>query len=194
MAIVEKNSRQVPNETAITAQKNYNDILYCYLQVNSQLDKEKNYRYILKKDVRQAKLAEVLGYTRQTISKKMKHLLEAGLLIEHEKDYELVVLDKKGAFLIQVDTLRKMVNTFNERTITIYVYLANRYFANNSQGFSFSIAHLKEISGLSITTQSNNVIVTDILEILQKLGLIEYTLKKTSDKATYQLQSLKYSC
>lgn len=75
-----------------------------------------------------------------------------------------------------------MVSCFNERTISIYVYLANRYYANQDKGFDFNITGLKELTGLGTKTNNNNYIITDILEFLQKLGLIKYGKKTGHDE------------
>ena len=80
--------------------------------------------------------------SRQTVSKKFKQLIDLGLVkqVEGNKDiYELTVLNKELATLIPYDTLRIMTNTLSEKSISCYVYLLNRYLANNCKKFSFTM-------------------------------------------------------
>ena len=195
----EKNSRQVPKIKEVLSEKYYSDILYCHLQVISERNEDKVSRDVSKKDINFSKLAEELGMTRQTISKKFKKLIELGLLVEEGDKYNLVVLETNQVFFVPQETLRKMVSCFNERTISIYVYLANRYYANQDKGFDFNITGLKELTGLGTKTNNNNYIITDILEFLQKLGLIKYGKKTGHDehgqiKTVYSLESLTLTC
>ena len=44
-----KNNRQVSKMSEIMSNKNYCDMLYCYLQVNSQFENSTKIRYIPKK-------------------------------------------------------------------------------------------------------------------------------------------------
>lgn len=89
----EKNSRQVPKIKEVLSEKYYSDILYCHLQVISERNEDKVSRDVSKKDINFSKLAEELGMTRQTISKKFKKLIELGLLVEEGDKYNLVVLE-----------------------------------------------------------------------------------------------------
>lgn len=43
-------------------------------------------------------------------------------------------------------------------------------------GYQFSLSEIKQFLGLCTTTRSNDSIITDILFVLQKIGLIEYKL------------------
>lgn len=46
------------------------------------------------------------------------------------------------------------------------------------------MAQMKEYIGHSTTTTSNNMIISDILEILKRLGLLDYSLE-TDELKTY---------
>lgn len=181
---IQKNSRQVPKAQEIVSQKLYSDILYGYLQVNSSRD-ENGIRYIEKKLINFSSLEKLLNISRQTLSKRFSKLIEMGLvvLIEGSKPikYELPVLQSKDGFLIPEETLRIMTNTLNDNTINVYVYLINRFIANKEQPFDFTITTLKSYCGLGILGDSNNYIISDILTVLQKLGLIEYTITKNKE-------------
>lgn len=189
------NSRQIPKTKSICANKKYYDILYAYLQYISEKD-EDGVRYFTKKDINFSKLGDQFGLTRQTVSTKFKNLKELELVEEVDKNkFKLVTLDKELATLVQYDLLKLMTDTLNENTITTYVYLLNRYYSNGCKPFQFSLDAVKEIVGLSVSARNNNDIVTNILFILQKIGLIKYsltTVKQENDsfnniKTIYQL-------
>lgn len=78
-----------------------------------------------------------------------------------------------------------MVSALNENSINIYVYLYNRFFAE-PQGFDFTLDQIKRIIGISDKTRSNNYIVTDILEMLELLGLIDYEIKELKSSSEYK--------
>lgn len=184
------NTRQMPKTKEYLAHKGYSDVVYAWLQVNSSYDKEKDIRYISKKEIKFTRIADELGISRQTVSARFKNLLdEKGLnLVKYNEElnrYELIHLDKKLAFLVQKETLRKMVSALNENSINIYVYLYNRFFAE-PQGFDFTLDQIKRIIGISDKTRSNNYIVTDILEMLELLGLIDYEIKELKSSSEYK--------
>lgn len=173
---LQKNSRQVPKRKEITSNKLYNDVLYCHLQVISERQDDGT-RYIDKKDINYSKLGEALKISRQTISKRFAALKELELIQEQGDQFVIPTLAATDAFLVPQETLRKMVSVFNQHTIDIYIYLVNRFFATREQPFEFSITGLKEFCGLGTKSASNNYIITDILDILSKLGLIEFTMQ-----------------
>ena len=51
------------------------------------------------------------------------------ILNEEKSRYELPVLPPDVAMLIENGTLRKMVNTLNENSISVYIYLLGRFLA-----------------------------------------------------------------
>lgn len=178
-----KNNRQIPKMSEIMSNKNYCDMLYCYLQVNSQFDSFTKTRYIPKKEVKFSTIGPALGMTRQTASTKFKKLEEMGLIIfnQEKNRYELVVLDKEIANLIPVETLRKLISVMNENTINVYMVLVNNWYINNKMGYIIYFNTIKSCIGLSTTTRSNNYIISDIFEILQKLSLISYEIQSIID-------------
>lgn len=191
------NSRQIPKTKEICANKKYFDILYAYLQCVSEKDEEGK-RYFTKKDINFSKLADQFGLSRQTISTKFKNLKELGLVEEIDKNtYKLVKLENDLATLVQYDLVKLMNDTLNDNTISVYVYLFNLYYANGCKSFQFSLDAVKGFIGLSTSARNNNDIVTNILFVLQKIGLIKYSLTtaKFNDnfdnvKTIYQLDWL----
>ena len=113
--------------------------------------------------------------------------MDLGLVkqVEDNKDiYELTVLNKELATLIPYDTLRIMTNALSEKSISCYVYLLNRYLANSCKKFNFTMDQIKTFIGLSTKTRSNNQNVLDILNVLQKLELIDYSKENIVDNGT----------
>ena len=76
--------------------------------------------------------------------------------------------------LVPYGTLQVLTSTVTENVISIFVYLLNRYFASVEKGFRYTIDELKSVIGLSTNTRSNNYIISSILLLLSKLGLLKY--------------------
>lgn len=173
-----KDSRQIPKEKEYMSNKLYSDIIYAWLQVNSYWKEGESVRWIPKKEIKFTVIAEALGITRQTASTRFKKLLDESLGLitfnEEKQRYELCKLPSNFALLIQNGTLSKMVSALNENAISVYVYLFNRYWANDCRPFEFTIDQIKSAIGISVTTKSNNYIIDNILSILAKLELLEY--------------------
>ena len=157
--------------------------------------------YVCKKDINFSKIGEKLGYTRQTIANKFKKLIELNLIQEEEGDYYLLIkLEANLASLVPYSTLKLLVDTLNERSISTYVYLLNLYYANNCKPTKFTYTQIKNFLGISTNTRSNDEIISNILCVLQKIGLIKYSLTAVSQedkfkniKTIYQLDFLTNS-
>lgn len=54
------------------------------------------------------------------------------------------------------------------------MYLFNRFFANAQEGFETTMRQIKDFIGIASGTTSNNVVILDTLEILERLGLLSY--------------------
>lgn len=175
---IEKDSRQMPSKQEFLAVKGFNDIIYAWFQVNSDWDGEKNSpRYISKKKINFSAMAIELNTSRQTISKRVNKLVEMGLLTEEKDQYILSILPEDVSMLIEKETMRKMMSSLNTCTISIYVYLFSRFWANRQQPYDITLKQIKTVVGIGIS-DSTNYRVTDILEVLAKLGLIEYELER----------------
>ena len=171
--------RQIPKTKEYCANKEYYDILYGYLQQQSQWEQKKNNnrRYVNKKLINFSQLGRQLGISRQTVSNKFKKLIKLGLVIDEPGDkYYLAPLSADIASLIPNPTLKLITDTLNEYSISVYVYLLMRYIANNEEMFQFKLSDVKKHIGICSTTRSNDEIITNILFVLQKIGLIKYRL------------------
>lgn len=171
--------RQIPKTKEYCSNKEYYDILYGYLQQQSQWEQKKNNnrRYVDKSLINYSQLGRQLGISRQTASKKFKNLINLGLIIDEPGDkYYLTPLSADIASLIPNPTLKLITDTLNEYSISVYVYLLMRYIANNEEIFQFKLSDVKKHIGICSTTRSNDEIITNILFVLQKIGLIKYHL------------------
>lgn len=190
---IKQNSRQIPSSKEILSNAKYCDLLYSYLQGISNRDPQKNNcRYIQKKDIKFSTIAEQLGMSRQTVSKKFKSILEGEKdslpLVRYEqkeKKYYLIDLDKSIATLVQHNTLLVMVSCLQQRVISIYVYLLNRYFASGCNEFRYTLEELKKAVGLGYKSTGNNYIINSALITLKKLGLLNYRYQQVKEEGQH---------
>ena len=184
------NERQIPKAFQICSNKLYNDLMYAYLQSISERD-EQGIRYVNKGDIKFTKLGEILSMTRQTASSKFKNLLELGMIQElSDGRYEIIPLENELAMLLHYDTLKLMVDALNENSISVYAYLFNRYWANEQKPFQFTLEQIKKHIGISTKTRSNDDIITNILFVLKKIGLIDYEMT-TAKQGETNFQNVK---
>lgn len=179
--------RQMPKKKEITSHKFYNDLVYAYFQVNCTVDPETHEKYILTKNINYSAIGRAIGYSRQTVTKKIEKLLELGLLQKKEDRYEILTLENNSAFLISKKTLTTLMVSLTENAINIYIYLLNRYIANQEKEYAFTFNSVKEYIGIATSTRSNNIIVTGCLEVLERLGLIKYEIKYHNNEQTGEI-------
>ena len=187
---IEKNSRQMPAISSITREKDYCDLLYAWLQCNSERETiDSPQRIIEKRRVKWTAIEKDFTRTladgtvektmaRKTIAKYFKYLEDKGLIKEgaNENYYYLTTLDAMEANLVEYQTLAKLMNVMQKNSINIYIYLFNRYYANAWEGFETTLRQIKDFIGIATGTTSNNVVVNDTLEILARLGLLSYKI------------------
>lgn len=185
---IEKNSRQIPSIKIYTADKKYFDLLYGWLQEVSYSEKIGGIttRYVNKKDIVFQVLGDKFNIDRRTISGKFKNLITMGLIeeISSEKRYKINYLDSSVSSLVPFDTLRMLNNTLSHNSISLFVYLLNRYIANGEKEFIVTMTQMKEFIGIATTTTSNHEIITDILKVLEKLGLVEWEYRQVERDKT----------
>ena len=196
---IEKNSRQMPSTSSVAREKDYCDLLYAWLQCNSERENMNDVvRRIHKSKIKWVSIEKDFTRTlsdgtvdkvmsRKTIAKYFKYLEDKGLIkLNEENDYYyLTVLDSTEANLIEYNTLSKLMNVLQKNSISVYIYLFNRYYANGKSSFIATIKQIKDFIGIATTTTSNNIIIDDTLDILKRLGLLEYGLINGEDNKTY---------
>lgn len=172
---IQKNSRQIPRGVNITSNKKYVDSLYGYLQSISEWEGEE--RFINKKDVNYTSLAKLLSFSRQTVGKYFKDLLEIGLIREEGDKYILAILPEKESALVECNLLRYLSTVYSRYTITIYIYLLIRYLACKETDYEFMLHKLKDVTGMSLKSHNNNSEILDVLATLKTVGLIDYSVR-----------------
>lgn len=184
---IQYNSRQIPSNKQYTANKEYSDLIYGFLQQQSVLDEKKGIRYLQKKDINYTKIGKILELSRQTVSKKIMSLIEQGLLYydEENKRYILTELEASLAALLPCDTVRILCVNLKERSLSVLVYLIKSYYQHNQEPFEVNIDVMKDFVGLNVDNRgSNNQVIKDIFLLLRKLGLISYHIDKVMDEKT----------
>ena len=190
-----KDSRQVLKAKEYLCNPLYWDVVYSYMQVNSEWDGVQGHPRIFPKRMANfSKISRELNITRQTVSKRMSDLEDGqknkdGLhLIKklENGDYELPILSPSIATLMPKETLRVLVSAFNEKTISIYVYLYGRWMASKEVPFKFTYSQLKTVIGLGTSSRSNDYIIKDILNILIKLELVSLKLDAELSDGSYK--------
>ena len=119
---IQKNSRQMPSTSTITHEKDYCDLLYAWLQCNSERESiTSSRRRISKSAVKWVAIErdftrvnsdgeEEKVMSRKTIAKYFNHLVDKALVYEENGYYYLTVLDNTEANLIEYLTLSKLMN------------------------------------------------------------------------------------
>ena len=184
---IQKNSRQIPSDEKYTANKGYSDILYGYLQHMSKLDDILGIRYVMKRDIKYTQLAEMLGITRQTVSKKFNNLIEEGLVVldTANKRYILSTLEADLATLLPDDTIRVLCNTLQERCLSVLSYLLKTFVQHEEQSCEINLDIIKSYVGLNKNNRgTNNEVIRDIFMVLKKLGFIDYHIEKRHNPKT----------
>lgn len=195
----------MPSASSIVREKDYCDLLYAWLQCHSERESlDTEIRRIPKSDIKWVAIEK--DFTRQlsdgsfdkvmsrkTIAKYFKHLEDKGFIKLNEEDgfYYLTILDASEATLIECQTLSKLMNVLQKNSISIYNYLFNRYYASGKHPFIATLKQIKEFIGIATTTTSNNIIVDDTLDILKRLGLLDYGLVQKEDKTYLEFKWIK---
>lgn len=203
---IKKNSRQMPSTSSVVKQKDYSDLLYAWLQCNSERENPATQRRRIEKSrVKWTTIEQDFTRTladgstekvmsRKTIAKYFAHLLEQNLVSDGEDGYYyLTVLEASEANLIEYNTLSKLMNVLQKNSISIYVYLFNRYCANGYAPFIATIKQIKDFIGIATSTTSNNLVVSDTIDILKRLGLLDvkHITDEESNKTYLEFQWIK---
>lgn len=195
----------MPSTASIVREKDYCDLLYAWLQCNSERESVNSSKRRIHKSLvkwvaierdftrvdSEGKEEKVMS--RKTIAKYFGHLLEQQLVYEEDDYYYLTVLDNNQANLIEYTTLAKLMNVLQKNSISIYIYLFNRYYANGCSPFIATLKQIKDFIGIASTTSSNNIIVDDTLDILKRLGLLDYHLVRKEEKTYLEFLKVRNS-
>ena len=198
-----KDSRQMPTNRMLVREKNYCDLLYAWLQCNSErVHSTSRERCIPKIKVKWAAIERDFTRTlsdgtqeklmdRKTIAKYFKFLETQGLVSLEDDMYYLTLLEGSEAHLIEYNTLSKLMNVLQKNSLSIYIYLYNRYYANDCKAFVATMSQIKDYIGVATTTTSNNIFIDDTLDILKRIGLLDYELSYNNGKSYLMFKWVK---
>lgn len=176
-----ENTRRLPSGEGFMDNKNFNDLIYAYLQAVSYRDPNKKDRYVWKRDFIKRDVAKILKINFRTFQRRFDYLVENGYVIVKDEVYELPKISEYN-FYIPLDTLKYLINTTNEDVIKIYVYLGQLKKCMGKEAY-FTKSKLLVLMGYK-TTASDGVKastnkrdwerINNILDMLEdKLKLIE---------------------
>ena len=110
--------------------KDYCDLIYSWFQCESSLVSGE--RLVPKSKVTYSEMADELGMDRRIVSKYVKKMIGLGLIdVCSNGDYRLCKLESNAATLVPFTTLRQLIHSLHKNSVSIFVYLLNRYLANN---------------------------------------------------------------
>jgi len=171
--------------------KEYCDLVYSWFQCTSELDEDGVTRFVPTDKINLSAIGRELGMDRRTVGRYVKKLYEQELLEERPGKTVLKVLEKTAATLVPYPTLRQIQNSLHRNSVSIFVYLLNRYIANAEQSYFITYNELKKYIGISTATASNNVVVSDILKTLKALRLIDYaTIQTDATRCNIQIKTV----
>ena len=67
----------------------------------------------------------------------------------------------------------------------------NRYYANGCEPFIATMRQIKEFIGIATSTTSNNLIISDTIDILKRLGLLDYEVVIEENKTYLSFRWLR---
>lgn len=190
-------------------------MLYAWLQCHSEkVSIDNNARRVLKSQVKWVaiekdftrkvinektnKEEEVKVMNRKTIAKYFAHLEDKKLIWLGKEDegedpnyYYLTVLNRQDGHLIDYKTLSKLTNVLQKNSLSIYIYLFNRYCAAGYEPVIVTMKQVKDHIGIATSTTSNNIIIADTIDILKRLGLLNYQIVHQDEKTFYEFKWVK---
>ena len=175
MLIINTEKIRVSREDKFLKDKRINDISYMVLFMAASFNpNNKEYRTIKIKNVNYSKLAAEAGVARQTYSKHIKKLIEINFIQINQDEY-ILPIPQEFYFDIEQTTIRKLTNFAKNNSIKLYVFLLGwyNYYKKKGQEYTFSLDGLCEAIGLAPRQSKNREMIKDILEILERLGLIK---------------------
>lgn len=200
----------IPLTNEFLKDKNINDLIYSYLQLNSSFDYNTKQRYIEKektksinkmyKDIQDIRAKNNIGFcSYNKFSKGFKVIINSLLINESIINNKQVYILNEFTpnKIIPYETINFLTSVCNDNVIKVYVYLLNKFdYSNNvlKRNYMFTMGELAESIGYSKT---NTVYIKNILQALKDFKLIDYKITKVkipnNNIVTKQLELLNVS-
>jgi len=184
---IRPNSRQIPSSIEYTGDKYYHDLMYAYLQTIS-LPGRDGVRYVTSADVKFTKLGAALGIHRNTAKKYFEELVEIQLLDKVGTKWELSFVGEGYAYLVPNDILEMLVETGMNHIVSVYVFFCVLSYGQDN--IEYALNAVKSFIGIGTDTYSNSYIVTNALDKLQELGLLEHIEFRTQENGQWKSQKI----
>lgn len=187
---------RVSREDSFLKNKKVNDISYLVLFMEASFNpNNKKYRTIKIKDVNYSKLSKKAGISRQTYSRHIKNLIETNFIqVNQEEEEYILPIPQEFYFDIEQETIRKLTSFAKSNSIKLYAFLLGwyNYYKNKKEDYTFSYDGLCEAIGLAPRQPKNRETIKDILEMLERLGLIKVSPCADSKKLINGIEVSSY--
>lgn len=175
--------RLIITDMSITANKNFSDIIWNYLQRISDADGR-----ILKADYPYNRVGKELEIDRRKVSAVFKFLEDNGLVTNEESYWRLETPAEYEE--IDAGVVDVLEGARVEGVITEYGFLKKLWGINKGSRFVVRVSALKDRIGITNNTRSNNWRVTELLDVLRYNGLIDGELKVESNKSNWWINEV----
>lgn len=172
------NPRRIPVEGSFI---NYdsNDILYAVMYANATFDPEQKRLYLTKQNFTAMKkiFRDVAGITDSKMRERhLTKLKEKELISESKTAYYFPQKMEEKYQIIEKDFLLYLANTRNKNAIRIYIKLLDWYLWKKRENtfYIFTNKELLSTIGYSQDNKIASVMVSDILESLNREGIINF--------------------
>lgn len=191
-----KNKRYFPLDKLYLKKMEY--CIYGALQYYSERNCTEIERYVYKRKISFSKLEKELGITRKTISKRIKDMIEEGLidfkiLNNGESVYYLPCKDTKYLLLnLDFKDIKKLVFGTNDNVFRVYLLLKHRAEYLKSIGkkaINMEIDQTFICQQIGLSKNSRRLILTYI-ETLKDLGFLSIKMETISSKSIVKTKYL----
>lgn len=174
----------VTSERALV-QMAYNDCVYAWLLLNSHYNEIESHNYIYKADFTQSMIADDVNLTRQTVSKRLKALINQSqedgnvVLIKEYKDYYILPNFKPFQYLDGETTLNLLRLPFKkeiEEIIKVYAWLLEEKQVKEKEGKSLMISEREILRAFNHSEGNKQAYnrIKGILTVLQGAGIVKF--------------------
>lgn len=170
--------------------KKINDLLYCWLQINSYYDKESQIRKIAINSINMSSLEKELETTRKTLRNDLNYLIKKKYIIKDKTQEYYLFKEIYNKFVsVGHSLLTHMVLSNYKNIIKVYCILKSYYDMNKDNSF-FTKTMLLDKIGYNKTTTSNYKNINDILEWFVKNRYLIYNVDGKNKQIKHKIEKI----